>query len=75
MCSYGKIQDAVVVPLNTGWSDIGSWSALWDIDEKDDKKNAIRRDTIGVDYRSVMRLIFTVLGITFTPKILMLFSP
>ena len=23
--------DAVVVPLDAGWSDVGSWSALWDV--------------------------------------------
>jgi mannose-1-phosphate guanylyltransferase len=30
-----KTTDAVVVPMNAGWSDIGSWSSLWDISNKD----------------------------------------
>ncbi len=30
-----KTKDAVVVPLDAGWSDIGSWSSLWDVSEKD----------------------------------------
>jgi mannose-1-phosphate guanylyltransferase len=35
-----KTNDAVVVPMDAGWSDIGSWSSLWDISEKDDNGNA-----------------------------------
>lgn len=31
----------VVAPLDAGWSDVGSWSALWDIAEKCDNGNAI----------------------------------
>ncbi len=31
-----KTEDAVVVPMDAGWSDIGSWSSLWDISEKDE---------------------------------------
>jgi mannose-1-phosphate guanylyltransferase len=30
----------VVAPLDAGWSDVGSWSALWDIAEKDAGNNA-----------------------------------
>jgi mannose-1-phosphate guanylyltransferase len=39
-----KTKDAVVVPLNAGWSDIGSWSSLWDISEKDSNGNATHGD-------------------------------
>ncbi len=41
-----KTEDAVVVPMNAGWSDIGSWSSLWDISEKDDNGNATHGDII-----------------------------
>jgi len=41
-----KTDDAVVVPMNAGWSDIGSWSSLWDISEKDSNGNAIHGDVI-----------------------------
>lgn len=36
-------QDAqvIVAPLDAGWSDVGSWSALWEISDKDDDGNAI----------------------------------
>jgi len=38
--------DAVVVPMDAGWSDIGSWSSLWDISEKDSSGNALSGDVI-----------------------------
>ena len=41
-----KTEDAVVVPMDAGWSDIGSWSSLWDISEKDDNGNATHGDII-----------------------------
>ena len=41
-----KTDDAVVVPIDAGWSDIGSWSSLWDISEKDDNGNSTHGDVI-----------------------------
>lgn len=38
--------DAVVVPMDAGWSDIGSWSSLWDVSVKDQNENAIHGDVI-----------------------------
>ncbi|MDA9043200.1 mannose-1-phosphate guanylyltransferase/mannose-6-phosphate isomerase [Pseudomonadales bacterium] len=38
--------DAVVVPLNAGWSDIGSWDSLWEISEKNSSGNVERGDVI-----------------------------
>jgi mannose-1-phosphate guanylyltransferase/mannose-6-phosphate isomerase len=32
----------VVVPLQAGWSDVGSWDAIWDISEKDAEHNVAR---------------------------------
>lgn len=40
---------AAVVPLDAGWSDIGSWSALWDVGLKDDEGNVIHADVMAVD--------------------------
>lgn len=42
-----KTTDAVVVPLDAGWSDIGSWSALWDVGSKDEDGNVFKGDVIG----------------------------
>ena len=39
-------EDAVVVPLDAGWSDIGSWSSLWDISSKDNYGNSVQGDVI-----------------------------
>jgi mannose-1-phosphate guanylyltransferase/mannose-6-phosphate isomerase len=33
---------AAVVPVDAGWSDIGSWQTLWEIDDKDDRENVCR---------------------------------
>jgi mannose-1-phosphate guanylyltransferase len=41
-----KTTDAVVVPMDAGWSDIGSWSSLWDISKKDGDGNAIHGDVV-----------------------------
>ena len=41
-----KTDDAVVVPMDAGWSDIGSWSSLWNISEKDCNGNAAQGDVI-----------------------------
>lgn len=41
-----KTSDAWVVPLNVNWNDIGSWSALWDIAQKDDNNNVIKGDVL-----------------------------
>lgn len=41
-----KTSRAAMVPLDAGWSDVGSWAALHDVSEKDDKGNAIHGDVI-----------------------------
>lgn len=41
-----KTQDAVVIPLDAQWSDVGAWSALWDISEKDSAGNVLKGDVI-----------------------------
>ena len=41
-----KTSDAVVVPLDAGWSDIGSWSALWDVSTKNIDGNAFKGDVL-----------------------------
>ena len=33
--------EVVVAPLNAGWSDVGSWSALWEIADKCEDGNAV----------------------------------
>lgn len=48
-----KTESAVMVPLEAGWSDIGSWSALWDISTKDSAGNVFKGDVIDHDSRNL----------------------
>jgi mannose-1-phosphate guanylyltransferase / mannose-6-phosphate isomerase len=44
-----KTADAVVVPLDAGWSDVGSWAALHQACEADSRGNVSRGDVIAED--------------------------
>jgi len=41
-----KTQDAVMVPLDAGWNDVGSWDALHDVLPSDANGNVIRGDVL-----------------------------
>ena len=41
-----KTERGGVVSLNCGWSDVGAWSALWDVAERDECGNASKGDVI-----------------------------
>jgi len=47
-----KTDAAVVIPLDAGWNDVGSWSALWDVTRKDESGNAIKGDVLTVDTKN-----------------------
>jgi mannose-1-phosphate guanylyltransferase/mannose-6-phosphate isomerase len=47
-----KTQRAAVIPVSCGWSDIGSWSALWLTGGKDSQGNLCEGDTMPVDTRN-----------------------
>ncbi|MCF7221302.1 mannose-1-phosphate guanylyltransferase/mannose-6-phosphate isomerase [Marilutibacter chinensis] len=44
-----KTERAAVVPVSCGWSDIGSWSSLWAVAERDGDGNLNQGDVISVD--------------------------
>ena len=44
-----KASSSVVVPLDAGWSDIGSWSALWDASEKNSDGNCEIGDVLSLN--------------------------
>ncbi|MEO5566158.1 MAG: mannose-1-phosphate guanylyltransferase/mannose-6-phosphate isomerase [Luteimonas sp.] len=43
---------AMVLAVDIGWNDVGSWSALWDVAERDADGNASHGDVITVDSRN-----------------------
>ncbi|EIM73667.1 mannose-1-phosphate guanylyltransferase/mannose-6-phosphate isomerase [Nitratireductor aquibiodomus RA22] len=43
-----KTDRAAVVPLDAGWNDIGSWSAIWEAQDKDADGNALTGDVLQV---------------------------
>ncbi|MEK9685066.1 MAG: sugar phosphate nucleotidyltransferase [Rhodospirillaceae bacterium] len=53
-CPYGAIDTEImektdkgaVVPVDIGWSDVGSWRGLWDIGERDVAENVLVGDVI-----------------------------
>ncbi len=47
-----KTVDAAVVPLDAEWNDVGSWSALWEVSDKDADGNACHGDVIALDCRN-----------------------
>jgi mannose-1-phosphate guanylyltransferase len=44
-----KTADAVVVPMDAGWSDVGSWSSLWEISAHTPEGNVHHGDVISHD--------------------------
>ena len=44
-----KTAAAVVIPLDAGWNDIGSWSALWEVGDKNPSGNVLRGDVLVED--------------------------
>ncbi len=62
-----KTEDAVVVPLDAGWSDVGSYSALWEVCQQDEQQNVIKGDVIAHDttnsYIHSQNKLITTLGV------------
>lgn len=47
-----KTASAAVVPVSMGWSDVGSWTALWEISPRDGDGNSRWGDVIALDSRN-----------------------
>lgn len=47
-----KTSRAAVVPLDAGWSDVGAWSALWGVKERDVSGNVTKGDVLLHDVRN-----------------------
>lgn len=60
-----RTERACMVPLDAGWSDIGSWAALWEVQSKDDQGNVAHGDVLIENGRNLLihadsRLVATV---------------
>lgn len=47
-----KTASATVLPIDAGWNDVGSWSALWAVAEQDGNGNAHHGDVLAEDCRN-----------------------
>ena len=43
--------ECVVIPMQAGWSDVGSWSSMWEEEERDAAGNAIRGNVVAESVR------------------------
>jgi mannose-1-phosphate guanylyltransferase/mannose-6-phosphate isomerase len=43
---------AAVVPVSMGWSDVGSWDALWEMSDKDANGNSLEGNVVAEDTRN-----------------------
>ena len=51
-----KTDRAAIIPIDVGWNDVGSWSALWSVVEQDGNGNAHRGDVIARDCRNTLAI-------------------
>ena len=49
-----KTAGAAVLPLDVGWNDVGSWSALWEIADQDPDGNAHHGDVLALGCRNTL---------------------
>ena len=47
-----KAKQIVVVPGNFGWSDVGNWNTLYDLQDKDENKNVTKGEVITIHSES-----------------------
>lgn len=62
-----RTDKGVVVPLSCGWSDVGAWSTLWEVGDKDEQGNVVTGDVIlhdaGDSYIHSSSRLVTALGV------------
>ncbi|PKM34671.1 MAG: mannose-1-phosphate guanylyltransferase/mannose-6-phosphate isomerase [Gammaproteobacteria bacterium HGW-Gammaproteobacteria-12] len=49
-----KTNRACVVPLAAGWNDVGSWSSIWEVHDKDGAGNVTKGDVVIEDSRNCL---------------------
>jgi mannose-1-phosphate guanylyltransferase/mannose-6-phosphate isomerase len=51
-----KTRAGAVLPISVGWSDVGSWQALWQVSEQDGNGNAHHGDVLAVDCQDTLAI-------------------
>ena len=49
-----RTSNAFVLPVDIGWSDVGSWSSLWDISAKDQDGNVVQGPVLALDTKDCL---------------------
>jgi mannose-1-phosphate guanylyltransferase / mannose-6-phosphate isomerase len=49
-----KTKQAAVRPVECGWNDVGSWSSIWEVKEKDANGNAAPPNSIALDTKNTL---------------------
>jgi mannose-1-phosphate guanylyltransferase/mannose-6-phosphate isomerase len=49
-----KTRKAAMLPIDFGWSDVGSWSSLWENAQQDADRNAVEGDAILIDTQNCL---------------------
>jgi mannose-1-phosphate guanylyltransferase/mannose-6-phosphate isomerase len=62
-----RTERAAVIPIDVGWSDVGSWSSLWELAPRDERGNAVEGDALLEDTQNCYvysdRALVTTLGV------------
>jgi len=62
-----QTENAVVVPLRSDWNDVGAWSSIWEVSDKDEQGNVTQGDvmleTVNNSYVRAESRLVTVLGV------------
>ncbi len=60
-------EKAFVIPISVGWNDLGSWSSLWEISNKDKNGNFLKGDIIDLESKNSFfqtdNILLTTIGI------------
>ena len=49
-----KSRNLYMVPGHFGWSDVGTWDAVYDVSDKDESNNALQGSVVAIDCRNTM---------------------
>jgi len=62
-----KTRSGHILPISVGWSDVGSWQALWQVAEQDGNGNAHHGDVLAIDCQNTLAMgekrLLTLLGL------------